>query len=84
MNHKRDGKWITTLGTKSVDFSHIDKERINQLYQQGNPKLSSSNLYLLLGDLHGNIKAAIILAIRLQTLFQVKLTAVFQVGDFGF
>ncbi len=77
-------QWITHLGTNSIDFSYISKDRINRLYQQGKPEPCSSNLYLLLGDLHGNIKAAILLAIRLQTLFQVNLKAVFQVGDFGF
>jgi predicted phosphodiesterase len=84
MNHKKDGKWIETLGTKSIDFSYLNINKINQLYQQGNPESSSSNLYLILGDLHGNIKAAILLAIRLQTLFKINFKAVFQVGDFGF
>lgn len=57
---------------------------IAKIYQQGTLDKHSSDFYLLLGDLHGNIKAALILAIRLQTLFQVRLKAIFQVGDFGF
>ena len=77
-------KWTTTLGTKHIDFSYINKERLQTIYQQKTVETSSSNFYLLLGDLHGNIKAAILLAIRLQTLYKVPFKAIFQVGDFGF
>ena len=77
-------KWTTTLGTKHIDFSYINKERLQTIYQQKTVETSSSNFYLLLGDLHGNIKAAILLAIRLQTLYKVTFKAIFQVGDFGF
>ena len=76
-------RWTTTLGTKYIDFSYINKEKLQTIYQQGTFE-TSSNFYLLLGDLHGNIKAAILLAIRLQTLYKVTFKAIFQVGDFGF
>lgn len=39
---------------------------------------------MFLGDLHGNIKAALALAIRLQVIFGLPLASIFQVGDFGF
>ena len=77
-------KWTTNIATHSVDFSYIEKKTIHQIYQIGYLNSYSSNFYLLIGDLHGNIKAGIVLAIRLQTLFKVPLRAVFQVGDFGF
>ena len=77
-------KWTTSLGTSLIDFSYMSLKTITKIYQQGTLDKHSSDFYLLLGDLHGNIKAALILAIRLQTLFQVRLKAIFQVGDFGF
>lgn len=77
-------KWTTSLGTKFIDFSYINEKTISKIYQQGAKALPQSSFYLLLGDLHGNIKAAILLAIRLQTLLQVRFKAIFQVGDFGF
>lgn len=77
-------RWITNIATHSIDFSYIEKDTIHKIYQIGDLNSCSSSFYLLLGDLHGNIKAAIVLAIRLQTLFKIPLKAVFQVGDFGF
>ena len=77
-------QWTTTIGTKYIDFSYINKEKVQTIYRQGTFEDCSSNFYLLLGDLHGNIKAAIVLAIRLQTLLKISFKAIFQVGDFGF
>ncbi|MCW5319166.1 hypothetical protein GTQ43_37875 [Nostoc sp. KVJ3] len=77
-------KWLTQIGAHSIDFSYLNKSILYKIYQRGQINFDSTKLYLLLGDIHGNIKAAIILAIRLQTLFSIPLCAIFQVGDFGF
>ncbi len=77
-------KWLTQIGAHSIDFSYLSKNGISSIYQQGKINFDSTKCYLLLGDIHGNIKAAIVLAIRLQTLFNLPLCAIFQVGDFGF
>ncbi|MEQ8999925.1 MAG: metallophosphoesterase [Coleofasciculus sp. B1-GNL1-01] len=77
-------KWLTRIGTQSIDMSYLTKNSIYSLHHQGEVSFESRSFYLFLGDLHGNIKAAIALAIRLQTLFKIPLRAIFQVGDFGF
>ncbi|MEQ8539218.1 MAG: metallophosphoesterase [Coleofasciculus sp. D1-CHI-01] len=77
-------KWLTHVGTQAIDMSYLTHDSIYRLYHQGDVSFESGTLYLFLGDLHGNIKAAIIIAIRLQILFKRPLRCIFQVGDFGF
>lgn len=77
-------KWLTPVGTQLIDLSYLTQDTIYPLYHHGKVCLESASFYLFLGDLHGNIKAAIILAIRLQDLFKIPLRCIFQVGDFGF
>lgn len=77
-------KWLTQIGAHSIDFSYLIQNGIYSIYQQGKINFELANIYLFLGDIHGNIKAAIVLAIRLQALFHKPLSAIFQVGDFGF
>jgi len=76
-------KWLTNIQTQTIDLSYLKKDLIYSIYRRGKLDFNRKN-YLFLGDLHGDIKASIILAIRLQTLFNVPLSAVFQVGDFGY
>jgi hypothetical protein len=77
-------KWLGIIGKQPIDLSYLTSDLIFLIYRQGTVVTESARIYLFLGDLHGNIKAAIVLAIRLQSLFNVRLRAVFQVGDFGF
>lgn len=76
-------EWLIDTGAVSLDLSYLEKDLIYSIYRTQKIE-SPQKHYLFLGDLHGNIKASIILAIRLQTLFNVPLTAIFQVGDFGY
>ncbi|KST70407.1 metallophosphoesterase [Mastigocoleus testarum] len=77
-------KWLVSIGKQVADLSYLNRDLMNLIYRQGTIDINSTSFYLFLGDLHGNIKASIILAIRLQFLFNIPLQAVFQVGDFGF
>jgi hypothetical protein len=77
-------QWLTSIGRQGIDLSYLNRDLIYRIYRSGKVIISQANYYLFFGDLHGNIKASIVLAIRLQTLFKVSLRAVFQVGDFGF
>jgi hypothetical protein len=76
-------KWFINIGATSLDLSYLEKDSLYSIYRTKEIE-NYRRYYLFLGDLHGNIKASIILAIRLQTLLNVPLTAVFQVGDFGY
>ena len=77
-------KWLVNIGKQVADLSYLNSNLMNLIYRQGTIDINSTSFYLFLGDLHGNIKASIILAIRLQFLFNIPLQAIFQVGDFGF
>lgn len=76
--------YSTQICLQTIDLSYLALEKIHKIYKQGEIIPKKTNRYLFLGDLHGNIKAAITLAIRLQVLFDLPLKAIFQVGDFGF
>ena len=76
-------QWLTSIRRQEIDLSYLNRNLMYRIFRIGQVILPQANYYLFIGDLHGNIKASIVLAIRLQTLFKVSLRAVFQVGDFG-
>jgi hypothetical protein len=59
-------KWFINIGATSLDLSYLEKDSIYSIYRTKEIE-NHRRYYLFFGDLHGNIKASIILAIRLQT-----------------
>lgn len=59
-------------------------EKMINIYNKGEIDIKSKKILLVLGDLHGNIKSAIITSILIQEYYGYNIDSIFQVGDFGY
>ena len=72
-----------SIASGEIDVEGVERGAFRGVFSAGIVQPDAA-MYILFGDLHGNIRAAQTLAVRLQHAFECPASAVFQVGDFGY
>lgn len=65
------------------DLNEVTRESFSSVFSCGTVDADAA-MYIVFGDLHGQIRAAQMLSIRIQQAFGCLASAVLQVGDFGY